>query len=171
MLGAARFDLKTYKEVEEDKGATGQAALVVVLVAIATGVGTIGITGPLGIIWGVLLGLIGWAIFAGIVYWVGVNLLPKPETKADWGEVARGMAFAQAPGMLRIFAIVGAAVSALGSLILFLIAIWIIATSVVAVREALDYGTETNDTLRALAVVIIAYIPVIIVTAVITAIA
>ena len=170
MLGASKFDLKTYNEVEHDKNATGQAALVVVLVAIATGVGTIGISGPLGIIWGILLGLIGWAVFAGLVYWVGTNLLPKPETKADWGQVARGMAFAQSPGMLRVFAIVGAAVSALGSLILFIIFLWVIAASVIAVREALDYGTETEDTLRALAVVIIAYIPVIIITAVLTAI-
>ncbi len=41
MLGAARLNVDTYEEVEIDRGATIQALLVVILVAIAGGVGTI----------------------------------------------------------------------------------------------------------------------------------
>lgn len=163
MLGAAKFDLKTYQEVEEDTGANRQAALVVVIVAIASGIGTIGVAGILGIVWGILIGLLGWAIFAALTYWVGVNLLPKPETNANWGQLARTLAFARAPGVLLVFGII----PVLGAIVSLVVFVWTIATSVVAVREALDYGTETNDTLRALAVVIIAIIPTIIASALI----
>ena len=41
MLGAARLNVDTYEEVESDGSALIQALLVVVLVAIAGGVGTI----------------------------------------------------------------------------------------------------------------------------------
>lgn len=168
MVGAAKFDVDTYHEVENDTNATGQAALVVILTSLASGIGVIGVAGPLGIIWGILLGLAGWVLFAALAYWIGVNLLPKPETHANWGQVARTLAFARSPGMLFVFGIIGLGSSALGSIILFIISVWIIATSVIAIREALDYGT---DTIRALAVAILAYIPYLIIQAVISAIA
>src|SRR5690242_277620 len=38
MRGAAALDVATYEEVEADVNATGQAAIVVVLVAIASGI-------------------------------------------------------------------------------------------------------------------------------------
>ena len=41
MLGAARLNVDIFEEVESDRGATIQALLVVILVAIAGGVGTI----------------------------------------------------------------------------------------------------------------------------------
>ena len=39
MLGAVRLRVDTYEEVERDRGATGQALLVVILVTIASVVG------------------------------------------------------------------------------------------------------------------------------------
>ena len=39
MLGVARLNVDTYEDVEKDKGATIQALIVVILVAISAGVG------------------------------------------------------------------------------------------------------------------------------------
>ena len=89
MIGAAKLDRSTYEEVEADTGATGQAALVVIIVSIASGLGVLGIVGPLGVIWGILLGLAGWVLFAALAYWIGVNLLPKPETGGTWTGVRK----------------------------------------------------------------------------------
>ena len=41
MLGAARLNVATFEDVEHDSGATLQAMLAVILVSIATGVGTL----------------------------------------------------------------------------------------------------------------------------------
>ncbi|HLQ85413.1 MAG TPA: hypothetical protein VK110_04605, partial [Salinisphaeraceae bacterium] len=42
VLGAAKLQVSTYEEVEADHSALGQAAVVVVLAAIAAGIGTFG---------------------------------------------------------------------------------------------------------------------------------
>ena len=39
MLGAARLKVDTFEDVEHDRGATLQALAVVIIVAIATGIG------------------------------------------------------------------------------------------------------------------------------------
>lgn len=167
MIGAAKLDKKTYEEIEHDKTATGQAVLVVVIVAIASGVGTIGGVGLLGLLWGILISLFGWAVFAGLVYWIGTTFLPKPETKADWGELARVLAFARAPGVLAVFGIIGLIATPIASLIFLIILVWTVVASVIAVREALDYG---DDWVRALAVVILAFIPAVVIQAIVLAI-
>ena len=57
MIGAAKLRKETFEEVEEDSSATIQAMLVVVIVAVATGIGTLGTGGPLGLILGIIVGL------------------------------------------------------------------------------------------------------------------
>ena len=52
MIGAARLKSEIYEEVEADKSATRQAMLVVVIVALATGIGNLGS--------GDFVGLLGW---------------------------------------------------------------------------------------------------------------
>ena len=74
MLGAARFDVKTYEEVEHDLNATLQALIVVLIVSVATGIGAIGlgnigdnnVNAGVALIIGIIVGLIQWAIWAGI---------------------------------------------------------------------------------------------------------
>lgn len=167
MIGAAKLDTQTYRDVENDRSATGQAALVVILVSVASGIGFIGTNGVIGLLYGIVFGLLAWAVFALLAYWIGAKLLPRPETHADWGQLARTLAFARAPGMLFIFGIIGLASGVIGSLILFVINVWIIVASVIAIREALDYG---NDTLRAVAVTVLAYIPMLIILGIVTSI-
>ena len=58
MKGAAMLDVATYEEVEHDTEATGQAAVVVVIVAICTAIGAVWrggpsiIAGPIGAVLG-----------------------------------------------------------------------------------------------------------------------
>ena len=151
MLGAAQLKVETYEEVEADSSATRQAILVVVLVAIATGLGSFGANGLSGLMWGIVVGVIGWALWAWITYFVGTKILGTPETHADWGQLARALGFAQSPGVLRVFGIL----PFVGGLLFFLVSIWQLAAMVVAVRQALDYAS----TWRAVGVVVIAFIP------------
>ena len=52
MIRAARLSPQLYEEVEADTGATSQAMMVVVLVAVATGIGTTGAGGAVGLLSG-----------------------------------------------------------------------------------------------------------------------
>ena len=156
MLGAARLNVHTFEDVESDKGATIQAMMVVVLVAIANGIGGWASGGNpiLGLISGLLLGLATWALWALVTFLVGTTILKTPETHADWGELARTTGFAQTPGLFKALGFL----PGIGPIIVFIASIWQLAAMVIAVRQALDY----QSTWRAVGVVVIGFLIIVI---------
>ncbi|ROO26649.1 membrane protein [Salinisphaera orenii MK-B5] len=150
MLGAARLDVPTYEEVEHDKSATGQAAGVVALSALAAGVGAMAQGGIAALLLTGLAALLGWVIWAAIIWAVGTKLLPEAQTEADIGQLLRTLGFAAAPGVLRVFAFI----PLIGPLVMLVVAVWMLATTVVAVRQALDY----KSTWRAVGVCVIGWV-------------
>jgi hypothetical protein len=133
MIGAATLDIPTYEDVEHDEGATGQAAIVVLLVAIASAIGSIGNEGR-SIIGVAVFAFVSWLIWAGLTYLIGDKIFGGTAT---WGELLRTLGFAQAPGVLLILAII----PLLGALVSFIVWIWMLVTGVVAIRQALDFST------------------------------
>jgi hypothetical protein len=150
IIRAAKLDVNLYEEVEADKGALGQAMGVVVLSSIAAGVGSIGQVGVKGIFIGAITALIAWYVWAYITYFIGVKILPEPQTKADHGELLRTIGFSSSPGLIRILAII----PGLAGIIFLVTSIWMLAAMIIAVRQALDY----QSTLRAVAVCIIGWV-------------
>ena len=151
MVGASRLDIHIFEEVEADTAATKQALSVVLLVALATGIASMGTIGVRGLFVGVVVSVAGWAIWAWIVYFIGTKILPEHETHADWGQLARSLGFAQSPGVLRVFGVV----PGVGGIIFLVVSVWMLVSMVIAVRQALDY----TSTLRAIGVVLIGFIP------------
>ena len=133
MVGAATLDVPIYEEVEHDREATGQAAGVVALVAVASAIGAVG-HGGFGIIGGLLSAFVGWFIWAAVTLFIGTRVFAGT---ADMGEMLRTLGFAQAPGVLKILGIV----PILGWLVLPAVGIWMLVCGVVAVRQALDFTT------------------------------
>ena len=151
MIRASRLDAHIFEEVEADTSATRQALSVVALVALATGIASLGTTGLIGLFVGVVLAIAGWAFWAWIVYLVGTKIMPSDSTHADWGQLARTLGFAQSPGIFRVLGLV----PVVGIFIFSAASIWMLVAMVVAVRQALDY----TSTWRAIAVVLIGFIP------------
>ena len=90
---------------------------------------------------------------------MGTTILNTPDTRADWGELARGIGFAQTPGLLNFLTLIPYA----GPVIGVIIFVWRFVAMLMAVRASLDYTSMW----RAFFVVLIAFIPVLIVTAVV----
>ena len=151
MIRASRLDINMFEEVEADTSATNQALLIVALVALATGIASLGTTGPIGLFVGVVLAIAGWALWAWIVHLIGTKIIPSHSTHADWGQLARTLGFAQSPGIFRALGFI----PVVGNIIFAVASIWMLVTMVVAVRQALDY----TSTWRAIAVVLIGFIP------------
>ncbi|HVY54307.1 MAG TPA: YIP1 family protein [Thermodesulfobacteriota bacterium] len=135
VIRAIRLDAQLYEEVEADKGSIWQAMLVVVLVSVAAGIGSIGVLGIDGIIVGTLLDLIGWFLWALLTYVIGVKLFPEPQTESDLGELLRVIGFARSPGIFLVLMLITAA----GRIIALFITIWMFVAMVIGVRQALDY--------------------------------
>jgi len=135
MIGAATLDVHTYEEVEADTTATTQAMVVVVLSSIAQGIGFLTQGGVLGFVVGAVGALIGWFIWAFLVYIIGTKVLPEPQTRSDLGELLRTTGFSASPGLLRVLG----AIPLLGGLIMLAVSVWMLIAMIVAVRQALDY--------------------------------
>ena len=154
MLRASMLDAHVYEEVESDSSAIVQAVLIVVVVAVARGVATLSVTDNiLGIGFGIIAGLLSWAVWAFITYMVGTKLLKTGDTESSWGELARVTGFAQSPGILFLIAVV----PVVGTWILPVVSLWQLAAMVVGIRQALDY----TSTFRAIGVVLIGFVAVI----------
>ena len=132
MRGAALLDIPTYEEVEHDTSATGQAALVVGLVAIATAIAQVRAGAP-GIVAGLVTAYLGWAVWSGVTYLIGSWL----GGTATWGEMLRTIGFAQTPGILRVFGVI----PVLRGVVLLIVVIWMLIAGIIAIRQALDFGT------------------------------
>ena len=146
---AIKIDVELYEEVERDKSATIQAGLVVVLSSMAAGVGALQL-GASNFLLAPIFSLISWYVWAYIIYFVGVKLLPEKNTKSNHGELLRTIGFSSAPGIIRVFGITPdlMTVTFIGS------AFWMLACMVVGVRSALDY----KSLWRAFGVVVVAWL-------------
>lgn len=153
MIGAARLDVDTYEEVESDYSATGQAALVVTIVAIASAIGGLN-EGGRGIIGGVLVAVLGWLLWSGIAYLIGDKVFGGTAT---WGELLRTIGFAQSPGVLLILGII----PVLGGLVSMAVGIWMLVAGIIAIRQALDFSTG-----RAILTALLGWIPMVIARAI-----
>ena len=160
MIRAARLEPQVYEEVEHDQSATVQAMLVVVLGAVAAGIGALS-GGVLALIAGIIAALVGWAAYAFIAYWVGTRFFKGPHTEATWGQLLRTLGFASSPRLLLVLAII----PAVGFFLGFVVFLWMLATTVVAIRQALDF-----DTGRAIATAVVSWLVLVVVYAIIGAI-
>jgi hypothetical protein len=150
MIGAARLEVPIYEEVEHDVNATGQALAIVVAASISAGLGAGISIGPGTLILGTIGALVGWFVWAFLVYVIGAKALPEANTKSDVMEIIRVLGFASTPGLLRILT----GIPYLGGLIGVALMIWTIIAMVIGVRQALDY----TNTARAALVVLIGWV-------------
>ncbi len=135
VIGASRFDVQTYEEVEADHTALGQALGVVVVSSVAAG---IGIGGTAEAAFAVtVVSLMGWIFWARVTYVIGVQIFPTKQTDADWGQLLRTTGFSASPGVLRILGVF----PGLARIVFLICTIWMLATFVMAVRQALDYAS------------------------------
>ena len=160
MIRAAKLDVSLYHEVEHDTSLDQQALLVVIIAAVAGGVGALlagilgGVLGSLvgasgvsfltiilSTIWVVIFTVLGYYIWAFVTQWVGVKLF---EGTADFGEVKRALGYAYTPQILNVFSFI----PCLGAILGFVTSIWTLVAAFYALREALDLdSTKTIITL------------------------
>jgi multisubunit Na+/H+ antiporter MnhG subunit len=132
-----KFDQTVYKEIEEDTGANGEAAIVVVVASILSAIGA-GIyrrnfgAFAFDLIVGVLF---FWLLVSYVTMLIGTRLY-KGET--NFWEMARCIGYANAPRILGIFG----AIPCIGWLASLAAIILTLVVAFFAIREALDLPTE-----------------------------
>jgi hypothetical protein len=148
--GVLLLDARTYEEIEADKTANGQALLVVIAASLAAGLGAGIQLGVIGLLRETLGALVGWVMWAAVTWVIGAKLLPEPQTRTDMGELLRVIGYAYAPQLFAFFVFV----PFIGVIISTIVAFWVLAATILAVRQALDY----EKTWRAATVVLIGWL-------------
>lgn len=164
MVRAARLESEVYEELEKDTGATGQALLVVVIVAIATGIGGL-LAGSMrgtpaamvsGLVFGIVSAIIAWGVWSAVTYFIGTTVFGGTAT---WGELLRTIGFAYTPNVLQVLIFI----PIIGWLISLVAGAWALIAGVIAVRQALDFSTG-----KAVLTVVISWIAVFVVLIILT---
>jgi hypothetical protein len=136
LVGALRLDARTYREVEQDTNANGQAALTIVLAALAAGIGSILgrdlIQNALGT---VLSSVLQWVVFSLVAYYVGASLFSTGQTSVTPGQVLRTVGFAHAPKLFLVLGII----PFLGWIVGLVVFFWFLAAAILALREAFEF--------------------------------
>jgi hypothetical protein len=142
MIRAARLDSTVFDEVEHDLTATTQALYVVLIVSVASGIGSAlatilaGFPGEaVGNLFGGVIGsVIGWVVWSLVTFWIGTTFMGGTSTP---GEMLRVIGFAYTPNILGFFSFI----FCIGPLIALAGAIWALVAGVIAIREAMDFET------------------------------
>jgi Yip1-like protein len=148
--GVLLLDVRTFEEIEADTTANLQALIVVASASIAAGLGAGVRLGVVGLLRETFGALIGWVMWAAVTWVVGSKLLPEPQTRTDMGELLRVIGYAYAPNLFGFFAFI----PTLGVVVSTVVSFWLLAATILAVRQALDYVS----TWRAAAVVLIGWL-------------
>lgn len=157
LKGVLLLDVATFEEIEHDESATGQAAIVVAVVAILSGIG-IGFSSVFGgapsesssaivnFIITVVWAFIAWFVWSGVTYFIGTKLF---HGEATFGEMLRVTGYGLAPMAF----IVLSAIPCIGLAIALIVMIWSLAAVFFAAKSGLDL-----DAGRTLVTVIVGWI-------------
>ncbi len=158
LRGALMLDPRTYRDVEQDTDANGQAALTVVLAALAAGIGYI-LSRDLvqNVLGTVISSVLQWVIFSFVAYYVGASLFSTGQTSVTPGQVLRTIGFAQAPKLLLVLGII----PILGWVVGLIVFFWFIAAAIVALREAFEFDTGRAVGTGLVALVVIAIVDIV----------
>jgi hypothetical protein len=134
MIRAAGLDPALYDEVKRDPAAFRQAFFVVLLAAVATGIG-FGQGNFQLIVLGMLFALLGWALTAYLSWIIGDRIFPESEPRSSPAELLRTIGFANSPAIVRLLAVIP-------DTALFVMAVttvWVLFSTVIAIRQGLGY--------------------------------
>ncbi len=168
MIRAARLDKSFYEEVEHDPSYAQDALAVVVLAALAGGIGSfVGgmVAGSgfgrslLSLIWGIIVAVLSYLLWVFVAQYVGTRFF---KGTGDFGEVQRAFGFAYAPQVLNILNFI----PCVGGIIALVAWIWSIATGFVAIRQSLD-----QDDTNAILTMIVSFVVVLVFTVIVGIIA
>ncbi len=163
MIRAARLDKEFYEEVERDTSYGQDALVVVVLAALAAGIGSFvgslflgrNVLAAIGsLIFGVIVAVLAYFVWVFVAQYVGTRFF---KGQGDFGEVQRAFGFAYAPQVLNVFSFI----PCVGWVLPLVTWLWSLATGFVAIRQSLDQD-DTNAALT----MVVSFLVVLVISAI-----
>lgn len=146
MYKALIFDEKFYRELELDRSNLSQAVIVVILVGICSGAGTLNHL-SVSLFKEIIFIIIGWLVWSIVLYLIGVKILNHT---SDMIELLMYLGFAFSPGLFNILGLL----PQISNFIFIITFIWTVLTFIYAAKHALNC-----DYTRAVLVSVLSVIP------------
>lgn len=131
MIRVIRFDQSLFDEIIADATTQGQSVWAVAIFSMFTAFGFFSAVGGAAVNIGLITTIISWYVWAFSISYIGRRMLLTDATPADHKTIMRVVAFASAPGLVRILAIIPKTIG-----IIFIISsIWILIATVLGLRK------------------------------------
>ncbi len=147
IIKSLKFDKQVYLQAKNNPGFLRSSLLIVLLVSLCTGIGTINLTNDSSIIRDLLSSIIGWLIWTLIIFLIGVKVM---KNSATFSQLARTLGLAYSPGVLNIFGLL----HFISIPLLAITSIWTIISFIYALKHALEISAE-----RAFLISLLSFIP------------
>jgi hypothetical protein len=132
LIRSIKLDATLFEEIIADPKTQGHSYWVVAILAMATGYGMFSRAGSMAVNIGLAMTFFAWYVWAFTVYYAGTRIFQAEPSRVDRKTVLRVMAFASAPGMLRILGVIPKM-----TLVVFLItSAWIIYAGAIGIKIA-----------------------------------
>ncbi|MBW2610956.1 MAG: YIP1 family protein [Deltaproteobacteria bacterium] len=133
MIRAAKLDASLFEELLNDPTTQGQSVWVVAIFAMATGFGMFSRAGATAVNICLLTTFFAWYLWAFTLYFISTYLLRgTAAAKVDRKTIMRVMAFANAPGVLRLLGVI----PPVTGIVFIVTAVWSIVASVIGIKQA-----------------------------------
>jgi hypothetical protein len=144
MQRAITLDRSLFEEVVADPSVQGQSVWVVAIFAMTTAFGTFSMISGTAVNIGLITTILTWYIWAFSVFFLGTRILGEMLEGADRKTVMRVVAFASAPGVIRLLGVIPKTTI----IILIISSVWILIATVIGLRKIFTQA----DTLKIAAV-------------------
>jgi hypothetical protein len=131
MQRAIRLDQHLFEEIVADPTTQGQSVWVMALFAMATAFGSFGLAGGTAVNIALLTTMLAWYVWAFSVFYCGTHILGTSDKLVDRKAIMRVMAFACAPGIIRLLGLIPKSTT----VILILSSVWILVAAVMGVKK------------------------------------
>jgi len=106
LMRVIRLDMTLFEEIITDPKTQGHGYWAVAILAMATGYGMFSRSGGTAVNIGLAVTFFSWYVWAFTVYYMGTRMFKAVPSRMDRKTVLRVLAFACAPGILRVFGII-----------------------------------------------------------------
>jgi hypothetical protein len=143
MQRAIVLDQPFFEQVVADASLQGQSVWAVAIYAMATAFGTFSMIGGAAVNIGLITTILAWYIWAFSVFYFGTRLLGPMTDGADRKTIMRVIAFASAPGVIRLLGILPKTTM----IILAASSIWILIAAVMGLKKVFTQTTTVKITM------------------------
>jgi hypothetical protein len=140
MLGVIKLDPTSFEEIAADPSSYGHSIWAMAIFAVATAFGFFGMVGATAVNIALIATMLAWYAWAFSVFYIGTHFFRADKLNVDRKTVLRVVAFACAPGIIRLFGIIPQSTI----ILLIVTSVWILTAAVLGLKKVFTHTATAN---------------------------